>query len=51
MNREGLTLFSIFRFLETDIRERKEYEKRIQTFVLIFQLEFANKKVFIHKAC
>ena len=31
MNREGLTFFSMFCFLETNIREQKKYEKRIQT--------------------
>ena len=30
MSREGLTLFA-FGFLETDIREQKKYEKRMQT--------------------
>ena len=32
MNREGLT-FSMFFFLELNIREQKKYEKRMQTSV------------------
>ena len=31
MNRERLTLFLCFPFLETDIREQKKYDKRNQT--------------------
>ena len=33
MNREGLTFLFVFCFLETDMREQKKYEKRIQTSV------------------
>ena len=33
MNREGLTFFSMFCFLETDIREQTKSEQRIQTSV------------------
>ena len=35
----------MFRFLETDIREQKKYEKRIQTFVnnTVNDLRYENK--------
>ena len=48
MNREGLTFFSMFCFLETNIREQKKYEKRIQTSVdntvndLRYEIKFEN---------
>ena len=48
MNREGLTFFSMFCFLETNIREQKKYEKRIQTSVdntvndLRYKIKFEN---------
>ena len=48
MNRESLTFFSMFCFLETGIREQKRYEKRIQTSVdsavddLHYKIKFEN---------
>ena len=47
MNREGLT-FSMFFFLELNIREQKKYEKRMQTSVdntvndLCYEIKFEN---------
>ena len=47
MNREGLT-FSMFFFLELNIREQKKYEKRMQTSVdntvndLRYEIKFEN---------
>ena len=42
-------IVSMFRFLGTDIREQKQYEKRIQTFVdnivndLFYKIKFENR--------
>ena len=49
MNREGLTFLFVFCFLETDMREQKKYEKRIQTSVekavndLRYEIKFENR--------